>query len=404
MGLYMEGKVGELNTYVCLQLRTQHGGSPYIAFTSCVLKNPSPQWHEVFRFDTESVDPSACLVAWVIAAPGDEANDVIMGTELGLSEDQLHKVKAAQMRTGIRLTRGQPEFSTAMQSAFDRLTKRADRNEYKEVARLRKLAMAQARGCEPTMDLVLPKSKASSPLEERRWDEVSNLRALLERSGCDIQDPLVPRTHLPLGCVVLRFRQLREAVWGTEPVEISRTLRLNCRGNLRIELDFRPRFFQVAANPRLQQLTPQEEEDIYSVKPLDPKDDSFDMLSPYKPLGELPDPLQKQLQDHKRAEQGRGDPQKLFKRFNQVLAWSQATLETAEEERLLRRQQKQKAKSREPKREEATAQSRIKDLAEMGRAGVVDAAATYQDWKQQKKARREKMDRPWVRRGGPGAC
>merc|ERR1740123_1839351 len=117
------------------------------------------------------------------------------------------------------------------------------------------------------------------------------------------------------------------------------------------------------------------------------------MLSPYKPLGFLPDPLQKQLQDHKRAQQGRGDPQKLFKRFNQVLAWSQATLETAEEERLLRRQRKQKARSREPKREEATAQSRIKDLAEMGKAGVVDAAATYQDWKQQRKARREKMDR-----------
>ena len=72
--------------------------APQAAFTSCVLQNSSPEWHapelswahlgsffgweldssqisqtprrhEVFRFDTQSLDPSACLVAWVVWGP-----------------------------------------------------------------------------------------------------------------------------------------------------------------------------------------------------------------------------------------------------------------------------------------------------------------------------------------------
>jgi len=406
MDLYMEGKVGELNTYVCLQLRTQHGGSPYVAFTSCVLKSPAPEWHEVFRFDVETLDPTSCLVAWVIAAPGDEREDVIAGTELGLSEEQLRQAKQEQMMTGVPLARSQPEFSTAMQTAFNRLTRRADRNEDREVARLRKLAMAQARGCEPTMDLVMAQTKDTSPLEERRWNEVQNLRALLERSGCDIADPLVPRTHLPLGCVVVRFRQLREAVWGVEPVEISRTLRLNCRGNLRIEIDFRPQFFEVAKDPRLQLLSAQEEEEIYGVKPIDPEDDSLDLLSKLNqaPVAQPVDPFKKQLMDQARSSKAKKDPEMMYKRFKEVMNWSREMIEKGEEEHLLRKTLKSKERAARVKKNternsstegpSSALQEHAKVLAEHGRLAAVDAMQRYAESKKIRQDKQAAMDRP----------
>jgi len=267
--LYMEGKVGELNTYVCVQLRTHAGATPFVAFTSCVLNSPDPEWHEVFRFDVESLDPTAVLVAWVIAAPGDSAEEVQQGAEMGLSEEQLRDLKTQEVLTGKKVFRNNPQFGTSLQKSFQRLTRRADRNEDREVHRLRKLALAQSKDCEPTMDLAIPKNLDSSPLEERRWNEVANLRTLLERSGCDIHEPLVPRTHMPLGCVVVRFRQLRTAVWEIEPIEVSRTLRLNCRGNLRIEIDFRPLYFVAKEDKRAKLIPPEEEDAMYGVRALD---------------------------------------------------------------------------------------------------------------------------------------
>merc|ERR1719240_636676 len=86
-----------------------------------------------------------------------------------------------------------------------------------------------------------------------------NLRHMLQKTGCNIQDPLIPRTHLPLGCIVARFRHLRSAVWGTEPVIMDRTLRLGCKGSLRIEMDFRPRYFK-AIDPLTPMKHLQEEE------------------------------------------------------------------------------------------------------------------------------------------------
>lgn len=398
LDLYMEGKVGEMNTYVCLQLRTMRGGSPFVAFTSCVKASPSPEWHEVFRFDTENLDPSACLVAWVIAAPGDDDDQIIAGAEHGLSEEQLQKLKQAHLRSGVPLVKNQPDFNTAMQTAFNRLTKKADRNEDQEVARLRKLAMAQSRGCEPTMDLVVPAGRAHMTMEQRRWEDVSNLRALLERSGCEIQDPLVPRTHLPLGCVVMRFRQLREAVWGLEPVQISRTLRLNCRGNLRLELDFRPTFFKPKTDPRVVQMSSQEEEEIYSVRPLDPEDDSFDGLALLQESkGNMADPMKKQLEDYNRFKKGRGDPYKLYRRYKQVMQWSSDMIETAEEEQILLRERKHKFEKRTkpPEGEEQpTWQKRLTSAGEAGRVYALDAAERYKQQQKTRKDRSDAMDRP----------
>merc|ERR1719183_3392690 len=75
-----------------------------------------------------------------------------------------------------------------------------------------------------------------------------NLRQTLQRTGCDIQEPLVPRTHMPVGCVIARFRHLRQAVWGTDPTVMNRRMRMACKGGLCIEIDFRPRYF-IAVDP-----------------------------------------------------------------------------------------------------------------------------------------------------------
>mmetsp|Transcript_153584 Transcript_153584/g.492261 ORF Transcript_153584/g.492261 Transcript_153584/m.492261 type:complete len:1098 (-) Transcript_153584:103-3396(-) len=273
--LYMEGKLGELNTYVCVMLHTHQGATPLVAFTSCMMKSPDPEWHEVFRFDIESLDPSACLVAWVVAAPGDSEDQIKQSTNFGTTEEQLAEQTRLALLRGEDITKKpanrrakQENFNTGLTTAFGRLTRKGDKSEEMEVQRLRKLAMAQSKGCEPTMDLVIPKNVESS-LAARRWNEVANLRALLERSGCEIQDPLVPRSHLPLGCVLVRFRQLRTAVWDPAPVEISRTLRLNCRGNLRIECEFRPQYFETKPENRAVLVPAEVEDRNYTVRPLD---------------------------------------------------------------------------------------------------------------------------------------
>jgi hypothetical protein len=99
------------------------------------------------------------------------------------------------------------------------------------------------------------------PILERRWTDVMNLRQILQKTGCDVQDPMIPKTHMPLGCVVARFRHLRSAVWGTEPVVLDRTMRLNCKGSLRIELDFRPRFFKAVDPLKAHKKTEMKEEE-----------------------------------------------------------------------------------------------------------------------------------------------
>lgn len=330
--LYLEGKFGLVNTYVCLQFRARAGQTPQIAFTSCVLHNPSPQWHEVFRFDTETLDPSAVLVAWVIAAPGDTPTEVVRATSLGLTEGELQEVLKHDREDGNTADKEPPQYGVSFQDAFKRLMRREDRQEDQEVRRLRRLALAQIQGMEPTMDLQVSNDETvrdSLPLAERRWTDVDNLRDILKRSGVEVPEPLVPKSHLPLGCVVARFRQLRTAVWSADPVEIQRTLRLNSRGSLRIQVDFRPRYF--AARCRMPQHS--EEENDYSLKPLDSEaeaalgittglaDDEAsreaERLEEEKVALSLERAWNEASQDlHMR------DPEELFKRFLQVSVWA----------------------------------------------------------------------------------
>jgi len=304
LDLYMEGKVGELNTYVCLQFRTHRSAAPFVAFTSCVLSSPSPEWHETFRFDVEGIDSTAVLVAWVVSAPGDDADQVIEGTEFGLTEEELREIADQRIMNPQAMparTRKPPDFGSALSTNFGRATRKADRSADKEVLRMRKNALAQSRGAEPTTDLANPAARESSDYAARRWQDVENLRTVLERSGCEAHLPMVPKSHIVVGCVVVRFRQLRTAVWQTQVVDVGRTLRLNCRGMLNMEVDFRPRFFEPKPDPRASSLTPEEEDELYTLRPFDITHESAEKI-----LGKLPEkPPAK-----KRGRRGASEPPK----------------------------------------------------------------------------------------------
>ncbi|CAJ1353959.1 unnamed protein product [Effrenium voratum] len=352
--LYLEGKTGFVNAYVNLQLRTQNGARPQAAFTSCVLQNSSPEWHEVFRFDTLRLDPTAVLVAWVVAAPGENVKEVMDGAALGLDEEELQNLSHMEAVTGKTLHQEKPQFTSALQESFQRLMKRADREEDSEVMRLRKLAMAQLTGTEPTEDLKFSqkqvKGEGGLALTERRWNEVSNLREVLARSGCDVPEPLVPRTHLPLGCVVVRYRHLRQAVWGSEPVTVVRTLRLSCRGSLRVQIDFRPRFFECKEEDRAKLLSPEEEDELYRITPGTEEDEkrealmwqedmekkkadkerlSLDLVGKIK-AKQVVLSADEALERAKRIRHMR-DPEVLLRRFQQVSHWASSVLKIREE-------------------------------------------------------------------------
>jgi len=261
--LYIEGQMSDINPYVCLQFCAREGSTPQVAYTSCSMRETSPEWHEVFRFDTESLDPSSFLVAWVLTAPGDTPADVLQ------ADLDLHKGKPQKSASSSQdAAYAKPDFNTALSESLESIRRKADAKEALDVRKMRNSMLAIDRASVPTSDLQDPKpnQRDSVPVDERRWLEVANLRQLLQRSGCDIPEPLAPRSHLPLGCVVVRFRHLRATVWHTEPTIISRKLRLGCRGRLHMEIDFRPKFF--AATSRYE-LPAEEEEEIYGVRVTD---------------------------------------------------------------------------------------------------------------------------------------
>eukprot|EP00927_Polykrikos_kofoidii_P040656 TRINITY_DN34702_c0_g2_i1.p1 TRINITY_DN34702_c0_g2~~TRINITY_DN34702_c0_g2_i1.p1 ORF type:complete len:1195 (-),score=227.09 TRINITY_DN34702_c0_g2_i1:38-3622(-) len=266
--LGLEGSAGDINSYVCLQFCSNDKSLPQVAFTSCALCNTSPEFHESFRFDTEYLDSSAYLVAWLMAAPGSDPQEVVELTALGATEEELadlHKQAMTNKQVAADLAKLKPEFTTALETSFSHMRRRADLAQDLDVRRLRSLATAGFIGMEPTEDLKLKSSSnmARISVEERRWQEVANLQSLLKRYGFTLPRPLAPRIHLPLGCVLVRFRHLRQAVWGADTVVIKRMLRLSCRGTMKLEIDFRPRFFApVDPAPTLPRA---EEEEMYEV-------------------------------------------------------------------------------------------------------------------------------------------
>lgn len=250
---------------------------------------------------------------------------------------------------------------------------------------MRKLAMAQARGGEPTTDLLTQKSNVRSnvPFEERRWTEAANLRHMLGKLRCEIQEPLVPRSHLPLGAVIVRFRHLRAAVWGTEPVEVNRTLRLNCRGSLRVEIDFRPRFFMAQEEPGSVQLdaaAAKEEDEYYAVRPLDESPEALMFAPIMDPAFEMERPPSMEQMMAMPGARSRRDPERMYRRFMQITHWSKKVMDI-----------RNQLEAAEGERTEAQRRTEGKTVAQR----MVDNVATrIQHVREARANRKDLLDRP----------
>jgi len=329
--LYHEGKADQINTYILLELRSQRTQTPLVAFTTCVVKDGAPHWQEEFRFDTKALDTSAYLVAWVISAPGEEFEDICKGAELGLTEAQLEKASMARKLRGLEEGKDhlKMDFKNGMEKAFRKQMQRADARDDMEVERQKRVELMAKKPDESTFQ------RHDIPYQERCWNEVENMRKYLGRAGVNISDPLVPRTHLPLGCLVIRFRELRASVWHDEPVVVDRKLRLACRGSLRLEVDFRPRYFH-STLPAMANLNAEEFE------PRTPRQDDLEESLETAVAAKLAE-KQKKLEKEKKRSMiiksgvdkeavGRGraraaeNPEYMYRRFMQVSVWASSVL------------------------------------------------------------------------------
>merc|ERR1719329_227997 len=143
---------------------------------------------------------------------------------------------------GVDVKRIKPDFQKDFERMLRRQANEHDRNDDIAVHKQKNLAGM------PVQPALSTYQRHEIPILERRWNDVMNVRHVLQKTGCDLMHPMIPSTHMPLGCSVVRFRQMRTAVWGTEPVVIDRRLRLNAKGSLRLEIDFCPRYF-LAVDP-----------------------------------------------------------------------------------------------------------------------------------------------------------
>lgn len=323
--LYHEGKADQINSYILLELRSRRTETPLIAFTTCVVKEGSPSWKEEFRFDTKALDTSAYLAAWVISAPGEEFDDIARGAELGLTEEQLEKAAMARKLAGLESGKEylKQDFKNGMEKAFRKQMQRADRMDDLEVERAKRIANMAKKPDASTFQ------RHEIPYQERRWNDVENMRRMLSRAGIDVSDPLVPRTHLPIGCLLVRFRELRSSVWNDEPVVVDRKLRLACRGRLRIEIDFRPKYFVASKKTGLsgeeefQPRTPRQEDLEVSLETVVAAMSEGKVKQ--KPANRMVISSKVDRNAMGRSVAGE-NPQVMFRRFMQVSVWANAVL------------------------------------------------------------------------------
>lgn len=322
--LYHEGKADQINSYVYLELCTRQGDAPLVAYSTCVLTEASPQWHEVFQFDVEKIDPSAYLCAWVISCPGEDFADVIDGAQHMLSEAQLNEALMKRAVTGVDNRRVHHDFNKDLGRMLKRQTREADLKDDLDVHR--NVALARM----PVQPAASSYQRHEIPILERRWNDVLNFRQLMQKTGCNIQEPLIPRTHMPLGCIVARFRTLRTAVWGVDPVEVDRNLRLSCKGKLKVEIDFRPTYF-TAVDP-MKSLKAEGEFEPRTPRASDLEETAETVKLEAERLAKLPVPHDLVLTglDPGDIRGGRemmqDNPTELYRRYKGVTAWSKAVL------------------------------------------------------------------------------
>jgi len=238
----------KVNPYCMVQFTSNKDSGLAASFTTCVLHETNPQWHETFRFDCEHLDPGACMVVWILTAPGTTAQEVIDSSTLGMDAEEV-QARARQLALlGKASKQGKKgDFAGSMQGIFDNLMFKANR--------IQKMEESKARDKEANEVLRMGARNIANSLQARRWLQVQNFQTNLAHQ-IKIPSPPVPPSHMPLGVVVVRFRQLREAVWSADPMVLYRSLRLNSRGRLTVQIDFRPRFQQVPDPARSQPVRP----------------------------------------------------------------------------------------------------------------------------------------------------
>lgn len=324
--LYQEGKADQINSYVYLELCTSKGTAPMVGYTTCVLTEASPQWHEVFSFDVERIDPSAYLIAWVVSAPGDDFHDIVEGATYGLTEEQMQEVAMKRAVAGEEAPPFKPDFNKALGRMLKRQGHFHNRHDDADVLKKSQLASM------PNQPALSTYQRHEIPILERRWNDVMNLRQLLQKTGCDIMEPLIPRTHMPLGCIVARFRHLRGSIWGVEPVVMDRKLRLNAKGSMHIELDFRPRYFN-AVDP----LAKQRQEDEF--QPRTPRADDLEETAETAALSAQEGIAIERMNDliltGAGGENIRGgreamqqNPVEMYQKYEQVSKWAEQVIKT----------------------------------------------------------------------------
>lgn len=237
--LQLEGVGESLNPYCYVQFVSNKDSGITASFTTCVLHETYPQWHESFRMDTTHLDPSAYLVVWVLTAPGTTQQEVIDSSIYGIDADEV-QARAREMalmgKKAGAAKKGQ-NYADSMQKIFDNLIVKANKEQRMEAQKVQ----------EEEANKVLKagiKGDVGNSLQARRWLQVQNFQRSLAHQ-IQVPSPPVPPSHVPLGVMLVRFRHLREAAWSSFPLVLDRTLRLNTRGRLTVQIDFRPKFQQV---------------------------------------------------------------------------------------------------------------------------------------------------------------
>lgn len=243
--LQLEGVGDSLNPYCYIQFVSNKDSGVTACFTTCVLHETYPTWHESFRFDTEHLDPSGYLVVWVLTAPGTTSQEVVDSSTHGISADEVQARARELALMGKDKGKGKKgqNYADSMQKIFDNLMVKAGK-----VQRLESDKM-KAQGADEMLQKGIKSIENS--LQARRWLQVQNFQRSLAHQVA-VPSPPVPLSHMPLGVVLVRFRHLREAVWSSTPLVLDRTLRLNSRGRLTIQIDFRPKYQKVPDPAKLQ--------------------------------------------------------------------------------------------------------------------------------------------------------
>lgn len=221
-GLEVEGLDPEnLNVYAFIQIQFSKNVSQFSAISLCSLSTPNPEWNQTFRFDLDdSLGSSAFISVHLFTAMPDKKGSLAFP-----KHEEFRKTELTEESERNKLNQ-----------IFDKATLRAEKTKSQEQAIRERLGKGSAEEEKVANRLM------QFDLKERRWAQLKQLHA----STPDLILPNVPRNHIPVGYVVIPFRTLREAVYSEQAVRYDRPLRGAARGSIKIDLEYRPKFWGYA--------------------------------------------------------------------------------------------------------------------------------------------------------------